>query len=263
MDSNYISEAFRHYFEVVFADTDALREQVFRLRYAVYCAELGWENPDNFPDGLERDAYDPFALHCLLRHRPSDRLAGTVRLITVDPGAADAPLAFEVACRGHLDTRLIDAAAPDRRSTGEISRLAVISDFRRRAGERQLPAPLPDGRDFSGEERRIFPHLALGLYLAAASMGLLEGLHSVFVMMEERLARRLKHYGIVFEQVGDVIDYHGRRGPYYITRNMLFSHIEPAIQSLLDVITQDLTRSARWETSPNAESSRAITAKTQ
>jgi N-acyl amino acid synthase of PEP-CTERM/exosortase system len=246
VDSNFISEAFRHYFEVVFADTDTLREQVFRLRYAVYCAELGWENPANFPDGLEQDAYDSFALHCVLRHRPTDRLAGTVRLIPADPRDAGAPLPFEAACRGHLDTKLIQAAVPDRRRTGEISRLAVLSDFRRRPGEQGRPAPLLEEADFSGEERRVFPHLALGLYLAAASMGLLAGLDSVFVMMEERLARRLKHYGIIFEQVGDAIDYHGRRGPYQITREMLYSHIAPPIESLLGVITQDLMRSHRF-----------------
>lgn len=246
MDSDFISEAFRHYFEVVFADTDVLRERVFRLRYAVYCAELGWENPANFPDGLEQDAYDFFALHCLLRHRPTDRLAGTVRLIPADPRDAEAPLPFEAACRGHLDSNLIDAAVPDRRRTGEISRLAVLSEFRRRAGEQGLPAPLLEEADFSGEERRIFPHLALGLYLAAASMGLLAGLDSVFVMMEERLARRLKHYGIIFKQVGDVIDYHGRRGPYHITRGMLYANIVPPIESLLGVITEDLMRSHRF-----------------
>ena len=246
MDPSFISEAFRHYFEVVLADTEELREQVFRLRYAVYCAELHYEDPANFPDGLERDAFDSLAFHCLLRHRPTDLLAGTVRLITAGPLAPEAPFPFEIACRGHLDEKLISMEMPDRRRTGEISRLAVISAFRRRTGEQHLPAPLLEEADFSGEERRVFPHLALGLYLAAASMGLLAGLDSVFVMMEERLARRLKHYGIVFEQVGDVIDYHGRRGPYHITREMLYANIAPPIESLLGVITEDLMRSDRF-----------------
>lgn len=33
-------------------------ETLFRLRYQVYCREQGFLNPEHYPDGLERDAFD-------------------------------------------------------------------------------------------------------------------------------------------------------------------------------------------------------------
>jgi len=36
---------YREYFSITMADTDELRKEVFRLRYDVYCRELGWEDP--------------------------------------------------------------------------------------------------------------------------------------------------------------------------------------------------------------------------
>ena len=40
---------YRHYFEVIRADTPELLEQVYTLRYQVYADEHGFENPDEFP----------------------------------------------------------------------------------------------------------------------------------------------------------------------------------------------------------------------
>ena len=51
-------EPYHEFFSITMADTDELRKEVFRLRYDVYCKELGWEDPANFPDALERDIYD-------------------------------------------------------------------------------------------------------------------------------------------------------------------------------------------------------------
>jgi hypothetical protein len=48
------------------------------------------------------------------------------------------------------------------------------------------------------EDKRQLPSIALGLYLAAASIGLDAALESVFAMMEPRLARQLMRFGIRF-----------------------------------------------------------------
>ena len=44
-----IDEAFHDYFEIVPATTEALKTEVYRLRYQVYCLETGFENPADFP----------------------------------------------------------------------------------------------------------------------------------------------------------------------------------------------------------------------
>ncbi len=67
---NDITAAFHEYFEVVFADTPSLLENVFNLRYRILCIENKYPNVDaaNYPDELERDEYDDRSLHLLLRH---------------------------------------------------------------------------------------------------------------------------------------------------------------------------------------------------
>ena len=35
--------AYREYFQVILADTDALKKEVYHIRYRVYCSELGWK----------------------------------------------------------------------------------------------------------------------------------------------------------------------------------------------------------------------------
>jgi len=37
-------EPYHEYFKMVLADTENLKNQAFRLRYDVYCSELGWDD---------------------------------------------------------------------------------------------------------------------------------------------------------------------------------------------------------------------------
>jgi N-acyl amino acid synthase of PEP-CTERM/exosortase system len=106
--------------------------------------------------------------------------------------------------------------------------------------------PVGDSEDpeYLGEKRHS-PHIALGLYLAAASIGLETGLDGVFAMMEPRLCRHLRRYGIRFQQAGGVMDYHGERAAYYITRKQLLEGLHPEIQMLLDMIHHDLASGIR------------------
>lgn len=230
-------DAFERYFEVVPAVAPELVDSVYRIRYEVYCRELHYEREDAFPDGREMGPDDAHSIHCLLRHRPSGTFAGCVRLVMNDPADLQSRLPFERYCLHSLQRDIIDPEKLRRDSFGEISRLAVVSRFRRRTGEQGTAhAVAEDLPNPSRDERRVFPHIALGLYLAAAAMGLRAGLDAVFVMMEPRLARHLRRYGIVFTQAGDVINYHGQRGPFFITRESLYSNLEPDVRDLLDLI---------------------------
>ena len=208
---------FERYFDVRRADDDASRREVFALRYAVYCEELGYEDPGAFPDGLERDAHDEHAVFALMRHLPTGRVAACVRLILAR-GRPGARFPFESVCAGRLDPTLLDLERLDRARAGEISRLAVHHDFRRRGHESRLP----EGAVLAGAR---YPLVAMGLFLTATALAIEEGLEQAFMMTEPRLARLLATCGIRFTQVGDVIDYHGQRGPFRITRDDLETHL--------------------------------------
>lgn len=232
---------YRDYFSITLADTDELRKEVFRLRYDVYCDELGWEAPENFPDQLESDIFDPASRHCLLKHNGSGLYAGTVRLVMTQDSGLDPCIPLI----SHCEETLYDGPLrPDRLpagSFGEISRLALHSEFRKRKGERQDPAGHgPELFKWSQDERRRFPHTALGLYLGASAIGLADGAQGMYAMMEPRLARHLRFAGIRFEQVGEPIEFRGLRAPYYISRKTLFRYLSRPLRKLLSAIAEDM-----------------------
>jgi N-acyl amino acid synthase of PEP-CTERM/exosortase system len=236
------TSSFHRYFELVLADTPALREEVYRIRFQVYCREMHFEREEDSPGGLEMDEFDARARHCLIRHRGSGQFAGCVRLVLADPQHPEAPFPFEKFCLKSIWHDILDVRNLPRHKIGEISRLAVTSAFRKRLGE----IATPDGvatptRNGNGQpERRHIPPIAIGLYFAVTAVGLLENLDGVFAMMEPRLARRLVHVGIKFSQVGSVVQYHGPRAPFYITRESLFANLKPEMRTFLEALRADL-----------------------
>ena len=238
MTTPSLAQHFDEYFEVVPATDAAARSEVFRLRYAVYCEELAYEDKSVFPDGEERDDFDEDSQFALLRHRSTGRGVGCVRLI-VNERSPDLRYPFEAVCAEKLDTNLVDLDQLDRSRIGEISRLAVHQDFRRRKGEAETPEGASEPDDQFGGDRR-YPVIAMGLFLAATALAMNRGLDQVLVMMEPRLARLLARCGIRFTQVGEVIDYHGRRGPFRITRQELLSNLNPDSELLLSLMLDRL-----------------------
>ena len=239
---NSLRMSFHEYFKTVPATTDALKNEVFRIRYDVYCEELGYEDTKQFPDKLEQDSYDPHSLHCLLWHKSSEQFAGCVRLAKTAPELNNQKLPFELTCANKIDDKIVNISQLPNGSYGEISRLAVRSAFRRRAGERNTPFGLVPEASAEIEERRSFPLIAFGLYLAAAASGLNTGLERVFAMMEPRLARRLRIFGIEFEKIGESIEHRGLRAPYQITEEGLYKRMPEDLKLLLNDIREDVRR---------------------
>lgn len=240
MDYTAITKFFQH-FRLVPVNDAALLREVYRMRYEVYCQEMGFEQPELFPEGLEHDSYDRRSRHCLLQHRASGAYAGCVRLILHDQEFPNALFPFEKNCGHSLRREVLDPASLPMGSFGEISRLTVRAAFRRRRGDegsKESPRGLSSGlRD----ERRGSIPIAVGLYVAGAAMGLMEGLSGVFVMMEPRLARHLSLCDIRFTPVGNVVEYHGRpRGAFHISREDLLAYLSPPLRHLLDRILADL-----------------------
>ena len=231
-------EHFDAHFEVVPVRDAATRREVFRLRFSVYCEELAYEDVDAFPDGEEHDAFDEDSGFALLRHRATGRAAGCVRLI-VTTHNPELHFPFEGVCAGRLDPEFNDPESFDRTQVGEISRLAIHQDFRRRKGESHTPEGASEPKSHVDGNRR-YPLIAMGLFLSAAALAMNSGLEQVVVMMEPRLARLLAACGIRFTPVGEVIDHHGRRGPYQICPADLHQTLPPDSLELLRTLIRTL-----------------------
>lgn len=220
-----LGHGFRKYFEILPALDQSLLHAVYRIRHEVYCEELAYEAVR--PDRLEQDEYDGHSVHCLLRScRESRRPVGCVRLIMTRPDDRDAPLPFERTCANALDRMIVDPSRLPRSSIGEVSRLAVRSVYRRRRGDAASPMPLQE-EDFGSVTNPRFPYIPIGLYLGAIAMAQIEGVETLFVLTEPRLATHFARLGVDIKHIGTPVQHRGTRVPSMldvdsVTRNMRF-----------------------------------------
>lgn len=236
----HLAEGYHRYFEVLPALTDELRWHNFHLRHEVYSRELGWEPRRD--DHLEMDAFDARSLHTLVRAMGGNHFVAGARLVFTDPDDPDAPLPFEIACGNSLDTELIAVTCPDRSRMGELSRLAVIAQYRRRLGERS--------RAFSLEEESIkpdrvrLPHLTLGLYFGLVALARWQGLQVLFMLAEPAMARSIAHYGVPVVRVGPAVNHRGVRFPYMMQVDAILDGLSEGVRafyaSIYDKVLQDL-----------------------
>jgi len=59
-------------------------------------------------------------------------------------------------------------------------------------------------------------------------------------MMEPRLNKRLKRFGLPFKQIGDEMDYHGRRAMFFLDRKDFEKELTPQLMELYQIIQNDL-----------------------
>jgi len=211
-DKCTLATTFHQFFEFIPANTKELQAHAFRIRYEVYCEELGYENPEEFSDDLERDDFDDNSLHYLLRHKQSQEFAACVRLAMVD---GNHTLPFESICG---DSFYIGASSPDTfpaDSCVEISRLAVRARYRKGCADQTQSCLVHS----PGKKKQVsqYPLITYGLIMACFAGSLHHHFDNVFVMMETRLARRLRMMGVAFEQIGLPVEHRGQRAPYRIS----------------------------------------------
>ncbi len=235
-----LAEKFIKYFSVVSADTEALREEAYKIRYNVYCDELEYEDKTAFPNKMERDGFDSFSDHILLLHRNSGAYAGTVRLVRPSAAVPGQILPMEQFCLHALNPETIQVLNTYRDTTAEVSRLAVPAFFRRRTGEEKRAFVIDGLRTYlSDDDIAHFPYIAIGLYLACAVIFMKE-LDYIQVMMEPRLARHMGRVGILFQPAGELVDFHGKRAPFYITPDIFSENLKPHMSALYEAIEEQL-----------------------
>ena len=211
--------SFNEFFQVVPATTAELKAAVFRLRYQVICEELRMPTyePWRFPDGLETDEYDYRSIHCLLRHRKSGQTAGALRLILSDPEDDQKPFPVEKHVGALLNFDKTDIGErPPRNQTAEISRFIIAKQFRSRRDDGDFifgPINYPETPDPLG--RRRFPHPVLGLLVAVVQLSAEYRINYLYTIMEPVLNRLLRRFSLNCAPIGPIIQYHGKRRPYF------------------------------------------------
>jgi N-acyl amino acid synthase of PEP-CTERM/exosortase system len=229
---DYLVENFFRHFDVAIATSDVQKEDVYSIRYRVYCEEFQYEPLEAFPDKLEIDEFDVQSSHCLITHKSSGIPAGCVRLVSPTRIEGGGQLPLERYCEDSLDTAFLDDLNRDRTSICEISRLAVGSAFRRRLGENASRFGEVESLESSKREYRTFPLIANACFLAATALTVIEAKNNVYAMMEPFLPRMLKRSGINCRRAGSDIEYHGVRAPYFITSQSALENMDPDLKEL-------------------------------
>ncbi len=202
------------------ANTDELIRATQRLRYRVYVEEFGWEKPEDHPDGIETDKFDPFSIHAAALDE-NGVLVGTARLVI------NSPLGLPI----FQTIEPFDGFNPRSPRVVEFSRLCVDPAFRRPVtdlnehrgsnGSYRFPgihlnsSPSQDARKLS-----IITH---GLIFILHQAGIRIRMSHCLMVSEKKLWVFLKRRGILFRQAGEPVEYHGERIPY-IARPDEISH---------------------------------------
>lgn len=227
-------DLYRQYFEtfVVGEEDHALRDEAFRLRYQVYCVENPFEDPNENIGGLERDALDDNSVHCLLQHKRSRTWAGAVRLVLPKADDLAHSFALQQVC---TDPLISDPERFPVAKMAEVSRFCISKDFRKRQGDWLYPQSVEP--DDNADERRVIPNMTLGLIEGLVRMSLENGVFYWCAVMERPLLRLLSRLGIHFDNIGPLVEYHGRRQPCFIPLDTLLLRVQDERPDVWEILT--------------------------
>ncbi|MDD5267499.1 MAG: PEP-CTERM/exosortase system-associated acyltransferase [Methylococcales bacterium] len=241
-------EVFNEYFEMVPATSDELKDEVYKLRYQVYCIETEFLNFEHYPDGLEFDEFDDQSLHYLIRHRKSGEYAATTRLVLPVADNPEKLFPLEI----HCEVDNVAVMRPiDRRHLGEISRFCVSKAFKRRKNEAHTLAGIqadwkPD--NFTLDERRTFPHISLALMVCVTKASYENDIYYAYAAMEPALLRFLSTLGINLIKIGPLGDYHGERWPALIKAKDMQESIHEKNPDIWELLTN---KGCFWQARPH------------
>lgn len=200
----------------VVANSNNLRNAVYRLRYKVYVEEFGFEKAEDHLEGYEIDEYDSDSIHFAALNE-NQEVIGTLRMILNSEKCFPIERAAKITFIG-------ERPAPHK--IVEVSRLAVSKDsgglkedgffhgvkFYPDKTEREVlvnNVPIP-----KGYQKRKRALIALGLYRLLYQTTKRMGITHWYMISEKKLYCALKRVGLLFHQIGEPVNYHGIRIPY-------------------------------------------------
>jgi len=209
-------------------------EEVFRLRYQVYCNECHFIRAEDYPGGMETDAYDKHAAH-FGAYDAEGRLIGSVRLILSSCGR------FPI--EEHCPTLNVDPEKVPLRKSAEISRLTISKLYRRRAQDGLYYEPQVE--DVPVQEkgqyfmRRVRP-MAFGLYREMYQESKRLGIRYWYALMEKTLRTLLKIHGFVFNPIGPEVEFYGLVTPYLADVSELEKNVHERFPQFFDYFMDHL-----------------------
>lgn len=225
------------HYEVILADSAEARRIHYRLRYQVYCLEQRWEAEERFPDGEEKDEFDPRAVHFLVRNRFTDDWIAALRVVL--PG--DEPLPIESL---NVLKESVRGAVPAG-GAAEISRVCRP----KAAMEREVAAGLGGRNDLLGGASEVL----LRLLRAAAEYCRESGIGHIYMFCRPAMARMMNRLDIPMKRAGIPSEHRGVRVPYLVDICAAFTQARAASPLLADLLNEPRAYRLYSETHPNPQ----------
>lgn len=188
-------------------DAPDLLQEIFRLRFQVYCRECNFIKEDDYPEGIEKDKFDTHSMQFVAEDQ--EGIIGTSRLIM------DSELGFPL--EEHCTKLNIKKDALPRQNLAEISRLVISKLYRRRKNDGMYYTPEYDDNvkntDLINIAKRVRP-MAFGMYREMYQESKRRGIKYWYAVMEKSLFVLLRMHGFIFEPIGEEVDYYGPVTPY-------------------------------------------------
>lgn len=197
-------------FEVVLCDTAESRSIHYQIRYQVYCMETGFEDPEGFSDGKEKDGHDGDSVHFAIRDTASGNWIAAMRLVLAGEGVLPS--------EGMCNLAPVSETPVRRQQAVEFSRLCVIESHRRHNRDLSL-VRIIDGK--SGEVSKRVPHpkypeILLSFIRATFAWSKDNNVRDCYFLINRALARTLKRLNLELKPVGESCEHRGVRTPYLV-----------------------------------------------
>lgn len=193
-------------FEEVVLGTPAY-ELYLEFRYEIFCKELQRIVPSSCPlssNGrfMETDQYDSHSRHFMAYHKLTGISAASARVILPNSSGLNVTPRYVI----YRPLPYLDATDAN---IGEISRMAIAPEFRRRQEDKDKPFqgdPEPEMIYQPEKNRRRQPELVLGIYREIYLLCQQENIKYCMAAMDNRFSRLLNTLGFPFVPVGPVND---------------------------------------------------------
>jgi len=234
-----IVDHYSQYFAMVNAVTAQQRKISYQLRHQVFHQDCGYRDLGSLSSKqYEHDEFDENAIHSLLFHKQSGQAIGYIRLVLAKSKSKQTLPHEKLYTREYdFSHSSINSIAKDR---CEISRMALISAFRRRKNERLMQQDQRNNEKQDGNRRFPVNYLPICLIFAVMHSMREEKMDYGLAFVEKRIPLFLKHYGAQIDAIGEPVECYGIRAPVILHLEATYQKLKPEYQQLFDFISWEL-----------------------
>ncbi len=182
-------------------------DEMYALRYLVYCEEYKYLDRVDYLDKRERDKYDPYSVHYILVYNKfKQSVVGTVRIIK------NSTVGFPIENNFKLRKDLYNI---NKDKIVEISRLIVKKEYRSQ-------------------------YFMLDLFKKLYQYCKENNITHIYAVMDDNLHKPLVNMGFIFKKIGEVGSYQGLTTPYLLTINDLENSLYKNNKVMFDYLKYSL-----------------------